>query len=222
MMYRSEDFTGERLSVCFIAGSLVARFDEAVGRRLDIVVDGDGADAVCHDVSGRGVLDVGDGSTDVGLQGAVLEGAVARGVEGAVLQYQVVGVAQGLFAGDVAVDEAEVLRVPAEVFAVQFGVVDGDVLHFPEGVFGGYLGVVYLDVLHVLEDVFAVALQAIHVDVVAEHEGEGAFVQGEILDADAVAAPEDFVGIVHPDVFYLDVVHLAEHFGGVDDGVAHR
>ena len=58
----------------------------------------------------RGVLDVGDGTADVGLQGAVLEGTVARRVEGTVLQHQVVGIAQRLFTGDVAIDQAQVFE----------------------------------------------------------------------------------------------------------------
>ena len=104
---------------------------------------------------------------------------------------------------------------------MQFGVVDGDVLHLPEGIFGGNLGMVNLHILHVLEDIFAVALQSVHVDVVAEHERVSAVVQLQVADVQSVATPEHFVGIIHLHVFYLDVVHLTEHLGGVDDRVFH-
>ena len=195
--------------------------DDAVGRCLDVLVKGDGADGVRFDKSRCGVLDVRDASADVRFQRGIFKGAVAGRVEGAVFQYQVVCVAEGLLAGDVAVDEAQVAGMPTEVLAVQLGVVDGDVLHFPERVFGRDFGVVDFHVLHVLEHVLAVAFQPVHVDVVAEHERIGTVMQFQVLDADMVASPEHFVGVVHLHVFYVYLVHLAEHLGGVDDGVFH-
>ena len=43
----------------------------------------------------------------------------------------------------------------------------------------------------------------------------------EVLDVEAVATPEHFVGVVHHHILYLDVVHLAEHLRGIDARVGH-
>ena len=207
----------------FVLSELVfTRFDGAIGGCLDVFVQRDGADAVRHDASRCGILNVSDGAAYVGVERGVFESPVARGVEGAVFQHQIVRVAQGLFARDVAIDQTQIPGVPAQVFSVQFRVVDGHVLHFPKGVLGGYLGVVYLYVLHVLEYVLAIAFQAIHVDVLAKHEGVGALVQFQAFHADAVTTPKDFVGIVHLYILYVDVVHFAKHLRGVYHCVAHR
>ena len=199
----------------------VALLDDAIGRRQDVLVDGDGTDAVGRDVAGRGVLDVRDAAAYVGLQGGIFERTIARGVERAVFQHEAVRVAQGLFAGDVAVHQAQVARMPAQVFAVQLRVVDGHVLHLPESILGRYPGVADFRIPDVLEHVFAVALQSVDIDVGAEHEGVGTPVQFEVVYAQAVATPEHFVGVIHPDAFHVDVAHLAEHLGRVDYGVGH-
>ena len=43
----------------------------------------------------------------------------------------------------------------------------------------------------------------------------------QVLHVYAAATPEHLVGIVHLDVLYVDVVHLAEHLWRVDNGVLH-
>ena len=173
-------------------------------------------------MSADGVFDLGDAATDVGSDVGVFKGTVAGGVEGTVLEDEVAYVAQGLLAGDVAVDEAHVLRVPGKVFAVDDGVVDNDVLALPEGVLGDDVGMVYLYVLAVLEDVFRVALEVVDIDIVAVHEGVGAVVQTHVPDGEAVDAPEGLVGIIDDDILEGEVLHLAEELRTVDDGVAHR
>ena len=61
-------------------------------------IDGDGTDGVGHDMTRGGVFDVLDMATDVRLDGRVLEDTVARLVEGAVFEHEVVGIAQQLLA----------------------------------------------------------------------------------------------------------------------------
>ena len=169
-----------------------------------------------------GVLDVLDVSTDVGLDGAVLEDSVAHAVEGAVLEHEVVDIAEKLLAGEVATHESHVLGMPGEVFAIELGVVDGDVLALPEGVLGEDLGIVHLDVLAILEDVLGVALESVDVDVVGEHEGVGSAVEPHVLDSDSVDLPEGFVGIGDLDVLEFQILHLAEELGSVDAAVGHQ
>ena len=187
-----------------------------------MLVDGDVSDAVGEDVAADGVLDFGDGTADGGLDVAgVLKGAVGGGVEGAVLEGEAVDVAEGLFACDMAADEAQVLAVPAEVLAVEVGVVDGDVLGFPEGIFGDDMGIADDGIADVLEDIFRVTLEAVDIDVLAEHEGVGAFVEAHVTDDEVADAPEGLVGIVHLHVLQGQAAHLAEELGGIDDAVAH-
>ena len=187
-----------------------------------MLVDGHRADAVGRDVAARRVLDVLDVTADVGLDGGILEHAVAGLVERAVLQHQAVGVAQQLLAGQVAVHQPYVLRVPGQILAVKLGVVDGHVLALPERVLGQYLGVVNLYVLAVLEDILGVALQTVDVDVLREHERVGAAVQADVLQAQAVDAPEGLVGVAYLHVFQLYVAHLAEELRAVDAAAAHH
>ena len=173
-------------------------------------------------MSARGILDVLDVPLDVGLDGGVFKHTVAHAVDGAVLQHQVVGIAQQLLAGQMTVDQPHVLRVPRQVFAVQLGVVDGHVLTLPERVLGEYLGVVNLYVLAILEHVLRVALQAIDIDVLRKHERIGAAVQLDILQPQVVDSPEGLVGIGYLHVLQLHMVHLAEELRGVDAAAAHH
>ena len=59
-------------------------YDAVVGL-FYVLVDGDAADAVCHDMSARGVLDILNMSADVGIDMTVFKHTVARLVEGTVL-----------------------------------------------------------------------------------------------------------------------------------------
>ena len=77
-------------------------------------------------------------------------------------------------------------------------------------------------ILHVLENIFTIALQSVHIDVAAEHEGVGAVVKLQIVDVQSVTTPKHFIGIIHLHVFYFYIVHLAEHFGGINDCVLHH
>jgi len=45
--------------------------------------------------------------------------------------------------------------------------------------------------------------------------------QFQIFDVQILATPEHFISIVHLYVLDFDVVHLAEHFGGVDTCIGH-
>ena len=111
--------------------------------------------------------------------------------------------------------------MPAEVLAVEFGIVDGYILNFPERILRRDFGMVDFYVLHILEHILTVALQSVHINVVAEHERIGSAMQFEVFDADAVATPEHFIGIVHRYVLDVYFVHLAEHFRCVDNRVGH-
>ena len=78
----------------------------------NILVDGYTADAVGDDSSTGGIFHTLDESTDVGLYGGIFKGAVAGCVEGAVLKYQVVRIAEGLLATNVAAYQTKILGVP--------------------------------------------------------------------------------------------------------------
>ena len=93
-------------------GAFSACQNLTVGRLLYVLVDYHFAYAVCHDAARCGVLYALDVSANVRLEGGVFEGAVAFGVEGAVLKHQVLGVAQRLLARDVAVDQSQSARMP--------------------------------------------------------------------------------------------------------------
>lgn len=95
-----------------------ALLDDAVCRSLDVLIQSYGPDGIGYDVAGYRVLDVGDGSADVGLEGGIFKCPVAGRVESAVLEHEVAGIAQRLFSGDMAVDQPEVAGVPSEIFPV--------------------------------------------------------------------------------------------------------
>lgn len=80
----------------------------AVGWLPDVPVDGDGADGAGDDVPAGGILDVFYVPANIGVHVAVLENTVASLVEGAVLQYQVVGIAEQLLAREVTVHQPHV------------------------------------------------------------------------------------------------------------------
>ena len=199
----------------------VPEFDYAVGRSLDVPVYRHRADAVRHDAAGHRILYVGDASADVGMDGAVLKGTVTVLAEGAVLQDKIMGIAERLLAGDVAVDQTQIPRMPAEILSIQFRVVDRDILNLPEGVLRGDLEVAQLGVLHILEYIFAFAVKSVHTDVAAEHERIGATSQSEIADIDAGAFPEHLVGIVHHHILKFQIRHLAKHLRRIDHRVRH-
>jgi hypothetical protein len=113
---------------------------------------------LCNCRTGEGIDDRSDLAADSSADGGFLEGTVGIGGERAILEDEVLGIAEGLGTGDVATDKTEVFGVPAEIFALDLRVIDGDVLTVPEGVFGIQYRVVNLYVAGVLEDVFALQL----------------------------------------------------------------
>ena len=172
-------------------------------------------------MSARGILDVLDMSADIGFYVRILEDTVAEGVEGAVLQHKVVGIAQQLLAQEVAVDESHVFRVPGQVLAVKVRVADSDILTFPERVLGDDVRIGQLHVLAVLEDIFRIALQTVDAHILTEHEGIGAVVQLQVAGLDVLAAPESLVGIVDDNVLEVHIVHLTKHLRTVDASITH-
>ena len=80
------------------AGAFISKPDFAVGRSLDVLVNGYGAVLVGYDTSRHRVLDVGYGTADVGIQRAVFKGTVAVRSERTVFQHQVVRIAKRLLA----------------------------------------------------------------------------------------------------------------------------
>ena len=84
--------------------------DDAVGWLLDVLIDGDAANLIGDDQAGGRVLDVGHLAFDVGAQRGIFKHAVAVLAERAVLNHQVVGIAQHLLSGDMAVHQTQVSR----------------------------------------------------------------------------------------------------------------
>ena len=80
----------------------------------------------------------------------------------------------------------------------------------------------YLHVLAVLEDILGIALQSVNVDVAAEHERISTFVNCKVTNLQSVNAPESLVGIVDYHILNGKVLHLAEQFRSIDNGVAHN
>ena len=111
--------------------------------------------------------------------------------------------------------------MPAQIFTVECGIVDRHILHLPEGILRSDFGIAQLHILHILENVFAVAFQSVYTDVAAEHKRISSSMQFQIFDVQILATPEHFISIVHLYVLDFDVVHLAEHFGGVDTCIGH-
>ena len=65
------------------------------------------------------------------MESAVFERTVTVGAEGAVLEDQIVGIAERLLAGNMAIDESQVSRMPSELFAVEFRIINGHILDLP-------------------------------------------------------------------------------------------
>ena len=101
------------LILTFYKGAFSACQNLTVGRLLDVLVDYHFAYTVCHDAARCGVLYALDLSANVSLEGGLVERAVAFGVDVAVLNHQVLGVAQWLLARDVAVAESQSARMPS-------------------------------------------------------------------------------------------------------------
>ena len=83
--------------------------NHAVVRLAHILVNGHAADAVCRDMSARWVLDVLNVAADVCFHRCVFKHTVALLVEGAVLQYQIVYIAEQLLACQMTVHQSDVL-----------------------------------------------------------------------------------------------------------------
>ena len=115
----------------------------------------------------------------------------------------------------------QVLGVPAQVFARQDTVAYSHVLRVPESVLRVYHGVGDVDVPAVLERVIAVLTVIAYSDVVAVHEDIIGMRNLHSVDIDVAAVPQSFlrVGDVHAAKLYA--VHLAEHLGSHNLGVAH-
>ena len=160
-------------------------------------------------------------SAYVSLHGRILERAVTFGVERAVLEHEVLGVAERLFARYMAVDESQSARVPSEELSVQFRVVHRHVVHLPERVLRVYLRVANLYIARVLEDVLRVRHQSVHLHVAAVHERVRTLVQYHVLQLQSVDAPERLVGIVHGYVLQRQILHLAEELRTVYHAVLH-
>ena len=195
--------------------------NDAVGWSLNVLIYGHRAYMVSHDAARHGVLNVGNATAYVGVQSGILESAVAGRVESAVLQHEVVSVAEGLLARDMAIDQTEVAGVPAEILPIKLRVVYGHILHFPEGILSGDFRIMYLHVFHILEHIFAVAFKSVYAYVTAEHKRICAAVELKVANIEPLATPEDLISIVHHHTFYLDIAHLAEHLGRVNHRVLH-
>ena len=103
---------------------------------FDVFVNDDFADAVGVDAAAAGIFHGSDVTLHGGVDAAVFKGQVGVGFKGAVLQDEVLAVAQGLGAAYVAANQLEVLGIPPQEFPLDAGVVHGDVLALPEGVLG--------------------------------------------------------------------------------------
>ena len=90
-------------------------------RRLGKLCIGYASHFISLDSSGKRILDIGDASLDVCFDGrAILNGAVAVLIEGAVFEGDMVHIAERLVADDVATYELDVIAVPGKILAIQF------------------------------------------------------------------------------------------------------
>ena len=155
------------------------------------------------------------------LDGRIFKSQICVRAHCAVLQYEVVAVAQRLGLGDVAADKAEVLRVPGKIFTVDDGIDDGDILGLPEGIFGVQHTVPDLHILGVLETIVAVKLDVGEFNILAVHEHIVGSVDHRIFDHDVPAVPESLRSARNLNVLQLDSVHPAEGLRCVDDSVVY-
>lgn len=175
-------------------------------RRLGKLCIGYASHFVCLNSSGNRVLDIGDSSLDVCIDvRAILKGAVAFLIEGAVFECDMVHIAERLLAADVATYELDVLAVPGKILAIQFRIVNCHILALPETVLGRNLGMVNLHVTAVLEYILGVALQSIYIDVLGKHEWIGAIVKLYVLQFQTIYLPESLVCIGDVDVLQFQV-----------------
>ncbi len=203
-------YTIKHLSKCF---------QLAVAWGLDVFIKDDFADGTVADKACARVLDGRDVAFNGGLDGGIFKSQISVSAHCAVLQYEVVAVAQWLGLGDVAADEAEVLRVPGKIFTINHRIDDGDILGLPEGILGVQDAVPDLHVLGVLETVVAVQFDVGQLDILAVHKHIVGPVDHRILDLDVLTVPERLSAARNLDVLQFDAVHPAEGLRSVDDSV---
>lgn len=187
------------------------------------LIVGHGAYLVSHDLSADRVLDVRDRSLDRDVQVvAVLEHAVTRRINGAILKRQVIDIAEQLLTTEMTTHELHVLRVPGNVLAVDLGIVDRHILTLPERVLRRDVGMVHLYILAVLEDVLRVRRQSVDIDMVGVHERISALVERHVLDLHIMDMPECLISIVDRDILQRQIVHLTEELRPVNNAVLHH
>ena len=106
------------------AGLLVPKSQLAVGGSLDILVENNLPIALGSDTTRSRILHSAYCAFDGRLHRTILESPVAVGTESTVLQHKVVGIAERLLAGNVAIHQPKVMRMPTQVFTIEFGIVN--------------------------------------------------------------------------------------------------
>ena len=173
------------------------------------------------DGAGEGIFDISDLADDGGTDGRILKRQVGIGCERAVLQHQILAVAEGLRAGYTTTHEPEVLGVPTEVFGMDFGVIDSAVAALPESILGVQHGMVNLDIAGVLEGILARQLQMADTQALGLEERVVGVVDVEVGQLSVTATPESFRAIGHAQAFDGQTVYLAEGFGCIERAVRH-
>lgn len=201
---------------------LFASLDDAIGWSLDVLVENNFTNGIGNDVTLTRILDRSDVATDVGIDLRVLESEVGVGSHLAILESEIVSIAERLGLDDLAIDESQAIGVPSEVFAVEGGVDNSNVLGIPEGVFSIEGRVADCDVLAILERVVAVQRQVVNLDILAMHKDVVALVDLNVLEFDVLAMPKSLGRMEEFDVLELYAVHIAEHLGSLDNGISHQ
>lgn len=126
-----------------------------------------------------------------------LQRAIGIGREGAILENEVVAVAQWLCAGDTTTNKTKVESIPAEVLAFDVRVIDRDVLAIPEGIFRIQHSVADLYTAGVLERVLALQL--------------------EIGDLELLRMQKSILGIMHLDVHQFSASAMPKGLDSIGD-----
>ena len=168
---------------------LISFCDRAGGCFPLIFIEDDLADAVGCDAAAGGILH----TCDLALYGRLYGGVFEREVtvhHFAVLEHEVLCVAERLCADDLASDQRQILAVPCEVLALNDAVIDRNVLSVPERVLRVEHRVADHDILAVLERVFALHAEVFDHHAARVEERVLGFKRG-ILNMYAAAVPAE-------------------------------
>jgi hypothetical protein len=85
----------------------------------NILINSNTTDGIGNNVSTGGIFDMLDMSTDISFNGGIFKHAVASCIDGTILEYKVLGIAEKLLTSQVAIHKAHILRMPSQILTIE-------------------------------------------------------------------------------------------------------